>query len=116
MGRDGARKIEVDQSGLNARAPVAHVELDDPVHSCRRDDEAALRRNRAAAQAGTGAARHDRFAALAGDAYRERRVPHVVRNHRSRGQPSVAVCVEGIHCEIFRGTLHGVRPERFEEA
>ena len=81
-----------------------------------RDDEAAARRNRPAAQPGAGAARNDRLAALEGDAHGERGLASVARDHGSAGKMPFAVRVVRIDGEVFRGAPHGVRAERFQEA
>jgi hypothetical protein len=65
--------------------------------------------HRAAAQARARAARHDRFAALVGDAHHRRRPRRVARQHDGQRQALLAVGVVGVHAEVFGRGQHRIR-------
>ena len=64
VARGRAREIEVDNAGLDARATIARIDLEDAIQSREGDDDPAVGRDGTAAQTSSGTARDDRFAAL----------------------------------------------------
>ena len=57
---DGVGQVDVDEPRLDHRYAVLGVDLQDPGHPRKGHQDAAVLGDRAAAQAGTGAPRHDR--------------------------------------------------------
>ncbi len=111
VARSCAREIEVDEAGFDFRAAIARVDFENAIHSRKRNDDAAVRRNRAAAQTGSRASRDDRLAALSCDADDLRDLTHIFRNDCRARQPVLAVRIKRVDGQIFGFGVDGVGPQ-----
>ena len=67
VGRDGLADVEVRHAGLDDDALRREVDLENPLHPGERDDDAVGDRERAAGEAGAGAAGDERYALAGAD-------------------------------------------------
>jgi hypothetical protein len=81
MRGNGAGDGEVDHAGLDHRATVGEVNLDDTVQPAGADHHRRVERQAAAAEARAGAARHERHAVAVQDAHDRRRLLRGTRQH-----------------------------------
>jgi hypothetical protein len=107
-----AREVEVQDAGFDPGDARGRVDVEDPVHLCRDDDDRVAEGCRAAREAGAAPARHERSVVPARDAHRGRDL--VGRAGPADGQRGTFgdTRVTRVQRELERLGARSLRPDR----
>src|SRR5262245_53102356 len=112
---DGQRDIQVHDAGLHYGALVGEVDFENPVHAREADGDAAGSGNRAAAQAGAGAAAYDGDSVLAGNLDDRDHVLRRPRKHDHLRTGLVDTAVVFVQQQVFGPVQVSARAEQIRE-